>query len=74
MMEPRHLSELDERGYTVVKKVVSPALTAKARDLMDRIIGAPPPAQGLGLETCPPTARPRAGSPARGPCRETTGR
>jgi hypothetical protein len=31
----------------VVRNVVSKELTAQARDLMDAIIGSPPPAKGL---------------------------
>ena len=38
----------------MVRNVVPKELTAKARDLMDAIIGGPPPAAGtLGLEKCP---------------------
>ena len=53
-MEPHNLQELDEKGFTVVRNVVPKELTTKARDLMDAIIGGPPPAAGvLGLEKCP---------------------
>jgi hypothetical protein len=61
MLQPHNVQELEERGYTVIRNLVSRDLTARARALMDKILGAEPPPQGqLGLEECPTGDGPRA--------------
>eukprot|EP01050_Picozoa_sp_SAG11_P019094 SAG11_NODE_2989_length_2787_cov_1.598586_1_plen_258_part_00 len=64
-LQPHNLRELEELGYTVIPNLVPKTLTMQARELMDRILGAPPPREGFGLEVCPtgdgPGARGQAG-------------
>lgn len=46
--------ELEDRGFTVIKNLVAPDICAEARELVDSILGAPPPPGGqLGMEQCP---------------------
>lgn len=53
-LTPQNFEELDTKGFTVVRNVVPTHLTAKARELVDSIIGSsPPPAPELGLQKCP---------------------
>jgi hypothetical protein len=68
MLQPHNLQELDTLGFTVVKNVVSKDLTAQARELVDKIIGSPPPPAGeLGLERCPTEGPGARGQPGPWP-------
>eukprot|EP01052_Picozoa_sp_SAG31_P030336 SAG31_NODE_3103_length_4672_cov_2.447409_2_plen_349_part_00 len=55
MLDSQQLDELDRRGFTILPHLIDAALCSRARNLMDTIIGGPPPsAQGeIGLETVP---------------------
>jgi hypothetical protein len=52
-LDGEQLLELEARGFTVVPGLIGPELAARARQLVDVIIGSPPPEDGLGLRDIP---------------------
>ena len=73
------IAQLEDKGYCVIPNVVPKDLTTQARQLVDAIIGAPPPpSPSLGLEKVPtgppgdPNARGQPGPwPVKGDNRPT---
>lgn len=55
LLTERQLHELEQRGFTVVPALIDLALAARACQLVDAIVGSPPPAAAgvVGLERVP---------------------